>query len=367
MQSQNRVLFICFTAIVVICLVMIVAFFVTTCVSAINTSSDNEIQTETNDITNENEPVSITLTFAGDCTLGTDEFFDYDSSFNSMFEEVENPSWFFENVSDIFANDDLTIVNMEGTLTTATEREDKTYAFKGNSDYAQVLVDGNVEATSLANNHSYDYGEQSYEDTIATLEDASIETFGYDRIAYFDVKGVKVALIGTYELDEGIEIQDEMLSNIQHAQEEGAQLIAVFAHWGMEYETVPDDTQIELAHAAVDAGADIVIGSHPHVIQGYEKYHGRYIEYSLGNFCFGGNSNPSDKDCLIFRQTFTVDGDVVTTDDNIEVIPCSVSSTSDYNNYQPTPAQGSEKERIDNKIDESNEAIAVRSRELEAE
>lgn len=311
------------------------------------------------------EPVSITLTFAGDCTLGTDENFDPGTSFNARYDSVGDPSWFFANVADIFAADDLSVVNMEGTLTTATAREDKTYAFKGDAEYAQVLVQGNVEAASMANNHSKDYGEQSYTDTIDALEAAGISTFGYDRIAYFDVKGVKVALVGTYELALGLDVKDEMVASIQEAQAEGAQVVAVYAHWGIEREYVPGDVQIELAHAAVDAGADLVIGSHPHVIQGYEKYNGRYIVYSLGNYCFGGNSNPGDKDCLMFQQTFTVTGDDVAADDAVNVIPCSISSTSDYNDYQPTPAEGSEKERILAKVEESNAAIAERSAALQ--
>ena len=182
-------------------------------------------------------------------------------------------------------------------------------------------------------------------------------TFGYDRIHYQDVKGVKVALIGTYELAENMGIQDELKSNIQKAKEAGAQVTIVYFHWGMEKETVPNETQVQLGHIAVDAGADLVIGSHPHVIQGYEKYNGRYIVYSLGNFCFGGNSNPSDMDAMIFQQTFTVTGNDVATDDVINVIPISISSSSSYNNYQPTPAEGSEKERIQAKIDESTQEI----------
>lgn len=106
---------------------------------------------------------------------------------------------------------------------------------------------------------------------------------------------------------------------------------------------------------------DLVIGSHPHVIQGYEKYNGRYIVYSLGNFCFGGNPNSSDKDCMIFQQTFTVTGNDVATDDNINVIPCSISSVSNSNNYQPTPATGDEKTRIEAKIKKSSDSIATLS------
>ena len=123
-------------------------------------------------------------------------------------------------------------------------------------------------------------------------------------------------------------------------------------------------TQIQLGHIAVDEGADLVIGSHPHVIQGYEKYNGRHIVYSLGNFCFGGNPNPSDKDCMIFQQTFTVTGNDVATDDNINVIPCSISSVSNSNNYQPTPATGDEKTHIEAKIKKSSDSIATLSNKV---
>lgn len=358
-----------FAALALVALAALVAFAAVSCSGTTAPTADRQDLTVSDvaagDEATAPEPVSLTLTFAGDCTLGTDENFDFDTSFNARFDSVGDPSWFFANVAGIFADDDLSIVNMEGTLTDADDRQDKTFAFKGDAEYAQVLAQGNVEAASLANNHSRDYGEQSYADTIEALEGAGIATFGYDRIDYFDVKGVKVALIGTYELAEGIGIKDEMVANIQEAQAEGAQVIAVYAHWGVEREYVPGDTQIELAHAAIDAGAHLVIGSHPHVIQGYEKYQGRYIVYSLGNFCFGGNKNPADKDCLMFQQTFTVTGSDVADDDAIDVIACSISSTSDWNNYQPTPAEGSEKERILAKVQESTAAIAERSAALQ--
>lgn len=303
-------------------------------------------------------PTTLTISFAGDCTLGTDSGFDPSTSFNAVYDDVNDPSYFMKNVADLFGSDDYTVANMEGTLTESDSRQDKTYAFKGPAEYTEILKSGNIEAVSLANNHSHDYGDQSYTDTIAALDKADIANFGYDRIAYTDIKGVKAALIGTYMLAEGLSIKDEMLSNIETAKSEGAQIIIVFTHWGTEKETVPDADQVELGHAAIDAGATIVVGSHPHVIQGYEKYNGRYIVYSLGNFCFGGNKNPSDKDCMIFQQTFTVTGNDVATDDVINVIPCSISSSSNSNNYQPTPAEGSEAERILAKIEESNTAIS---------
>lgn len=331
------------------------AFLVNSCTQHSSNSSDANTTLAAADRTANAQ--TITLSFAGDCTLGTDENFDRSTSFVAKYDAVDDPSYFFANVADLFANDDATIVNMEGTLTNSTSRADKTFAFKADSEYAQILVSGNVDAASLANNHSRDYGEESYTDTIEALETVGIPTFGYDRIAYLDVKGVKVALIGTYELAEGLGIKDQMINNISLAKEAGAQIIIVFFHWGTERESVPDSVQMELGHAAIDAGATLVVGSHPHVIQGLEDYNGHTIVYSLGNFCFGGNKNPSDKDCMIVQQTFTVQEDNVTID-NTKVIPCSISSVNSSNNYQPTPATGEEKARIEAKIQRSSDAIA---------
>ena len=306
-------------------------------------------------------PGSFTVTFAGDCTLGTDANFNKSTSLPAKYDEVGDPSYFMKNVYGIFANDDLTIVNLEGTLTDGGSRVDKKFAFRGDPAYTSILTSGDIEAVSLANNHSKDYGDSSYTDTISALDAAGILNFGYDRIAYTEVQGVKVALIGTYELALGAGIEDEMVGNIKKAREEGAQVVLVYIHWGIEREYVPNSTQMNLGHAAIDAGADLVIGAHPHVIQGYEVYNGHYIVYSLGNFCFGGNSNPADKDCMIFQQTFTVTNGEVAVDGNVKVIPCSISSTSSRNNYQPTPAEGEEAERIMEKIEDSSEKIAAKA------
>ena len=297
------------------------------------------------------EAVSITISAAGDCTLGTDENFDQSTSFNAYFDQI-GAAYFFQNVKSIFDADDLTIVNMEGTLTEETSRQDKTFAFKGNGSYAQVLSEGGVEAANLANNHSHDYGDQSYIDTIGYLGTEGIVSFGYDRTAVMDVNGVKVGLVGVYELADGMECEDEMISYIQSVEAEGAQIVIVSFHWGVEKEYYPDDTQVALAHSAIDNGADLVLGHHPHVLEGIEEYKGKNIVYSLGNFCFGGNSNPSDKDTMIFQQTFTVENGELVEDNVTNIIPCSLSSVADYNNYQPTPLEGEEADRVLQKIQE---------------
>lgn len=303
------------------------------------------------------EPVTLTVSLTGDCTLGTDENFDYGSSLNAYYES-NGSAYFFQNVKSLFQADDLTIVNMEGTLTDSDSREDKQFAFKAEASYADILTQGSVEAANLANNHSHDYGEGSYEDTKAALDAAGIVHFGYEDTAVLDIKGVKVGLVGIYELADHMERADQVKENISRVKAEGAQLVIVVFHWGNETETIPDSNQTALGRLAIDEGADLVVGHHPHVLQGVEKYKGKFIAYSLGNFCFGGNSGPSDMDTMIFQQTFTIDENGVAQDDAINLIPCSISSVYDYNNYQPTPAEGEEAARILSKIQERSAAIS---------
>ena len=301
-------------------------------------------------------PVSITISAAGDCTLGTDSSFNQSTSLNAYYNS-NGAAYFLQNVKSVFEADDLTIVNMEGTLTESDSRQDKTFAFKGPGEFTQILTSGSVETANLANNHSHDYGDQSYTDTINYMEEAGITTFGYDRTAVVDVNGVKVGLVGTYELADGMGCEAGMIENIKKVESEGAQVVIVSLHWGMEKENYPNDNQKSLAHSAIDNGADLVLGHHPHVLQGIEKYKGKNIVYSLGNFCFGGNSNPSDKDTMIFQQTFTIENGQLVEDDVTNIIPCSVSSVSGYNNYQPTPLEGSEKDRVMQKIEEFSSGL----------
>lgn len=325
---------------------------------SMNASKDNS-QKASSDSQN-TDSVSLTLSVVGDCTLGTDETFDYDTSLNAYYENY-GADYFLQNVKDIFSTDDLTIANFEGTLTDSDEREDKTFAFKAPASYASILTGGSVEAVNTANNHSHDYGDQSFDDTLAALDDAGIVHFGYDETAVMDVKGIKVGLVGIYELYDHLEREQQLKDNIAKVKADGAQLIVVIFHWGNETETVPDSNQTTLGRIAIDEGADLVCGHHPHVLQGIETYKGRNIVYSLGNFCFGGNSSPSDMDTMIYQQTFTIDADGVKKDNVTNIIPCSISSAAydGYNNYQPTPAEGDEATRILGKINERSSWIST--------
>lgn len=319
------------------------------------TSEQKEVLTVTPEP--EMTPVSLTLSVVGDCTLGTDENFDYDTSLNAYYEN-NGADYFLANVKSIFSADDLTIANFEGTLTDSTEREDKQFAFKAPASYADILTAGSVEAVNTANNHSHDYGEQSFDDTLKALDATGIIHFGYDETAVTEVKGIKIGLVGIYELNDHLGRKEQLKQNIAKVKNEGAQLVIVIFHWGNEKEEIPDENQKTLGHLAIDEGADLVCGHHPHVLQGIEKYKGKNIVYSLGNFCFGGNSYPSDMDTMIFQQTFTIDQNGVKADDVTNIIPCSISSDSDYNNYQPTPAEGEEADRIMQKIQERSSWIS---------
>lgn len=312
----------------------------------INTNSDNQAD----------GPVTITVSSMGDCTLGTDENFNRSTSLNAYYD-TQGPDYFFGNVRSILEEDDLSIVNMEGTLTEETTRADKKFAFKGPPEYVQILSGSSVEAANLANNHSKDYGSQSFTDTIEHLTNAEVTSFGYEEVAILEIKGVKVGLTGIYELAEHLEKKQQVKENIAALKQAGAQIIIVNFHWGIEREYKPNATQKALAHLAIDEGADLVIGHHPHVLQGVEKYNGKYIAYSLGNFCFGGNKNPSDKDTMIFQQTFTVTKDGVEANDDINIIPCSLSSSSNKNDYRPTPLEGDEKNRVMKKIEDYSEGL----------
>ena len=268
--------------------------------------------------------------------------------------------YFFENVTDIFDADDLTLVNLEGPLTRSEDpREGQTYCISGDPEYVNILTAGSVEAVSMGNNHRLDYKEQGTADTVAALEAAGIPYAYDDNYCLYETKGIRIGIVSVNEVGQGAGVEKFLREGIEKLREEGADLVLACCHWGIEREYYPEDYQKSLGKKCIDWGYDLVIGHHPHVLQGIEEYQGRFIVYSLGNFCFGANRNPPDKDCMIFQQTFTfVDGEKQE-DREIRVIPCLVSSVSGRNDYKPTPAEGSEADRILDKINEYSRDMGV--------
>lgn len=302
---------------------------------------------ETSDI------VTITISAAGDVTLGTHQEQDYWYSFRQAYDQAEDDGYFFANVYDIFSADDMTLVNLEGPLTFAEEaREGQVYSIKGDPEYVNILTAGSVEAVSMGNNHMLDYQQQGRDDTIRAVEEAGIIYACEKTVGIYEVEGINIGMISVNEVSQGYLVENTIQKGIAELQEQGSDLILVSCHWGVEREYYPEDYQKILGEKCIDWGADLVIGHHPHVLQGIDEYKGKFIIYSLGNFCFGANRNPTDKDTMIFQQTFTfIDGEKQE-DQEIRVIPCSVSSVPERNNFQPTPAEGAEKTRIINLINE---------------
>lgn len=328
-----------------------------------NNVIDKQLVNDNNDIDEEeNKPniTSIIINAAGDCTLGTDEILNQ-YSYKTFMEEYEDQeqskTYFFQKVLPIFEKDDLTIVNLETTLTTAEKKANKKYRFKGYPEFNQILVEGSIEAVNLANNHIYDYLKQGYEDTMKYLDEVQVAYFGNEKYCIKDIKGIKIGLLGYEGFNYSTKVKDRIKKQITHLKNEGCKLIIVSFHWGQEYNFYPNNIQKKLGHYVIDEGADLVLGHHPHVMQGIEKYNDKYIVYSLGNFCFGGNLNPKDKDTFIFQQTFDFDNNNEIIYNNIDIIPCSISSSKDRNDFQPVPLDKDDYDRIIERINNYSENL----------
>ncbi|WP_304340206.1 CapA family protein [Metaclostridioides mangenotii] len=321
--------------------------------------SYNKINRKINekDVIQENIHTSITLSFAGDVTMGNDMGSIGDTFDGEFINHNRDYSYFLKNVKPIFENDDITIVNLEGPLTTSTAgNTEKLFAFKGDPSYVNILKKGNIEAVGIANNHSLDYFEKGLEDTKKVLDNNNIKYSGTGEKAVLESKGIKVGLLAYngWESNYNDKYLEEIKKDIEQLKKD-ADLVTVYFHWGLENENYPTQVQKDFAHFSVDNGADLVMGSHPHVLQGIESYQNKdgdakMIAYSLSNFCFGGNKNPSDKDSMIYQQTFNFDDGKLTNSEKPNIIPCSISSSKIRNNYQPTPLSGSEANRVMSRI-----------------
>ncbi|MDE5747326.1 MAG: CapA family protein [Acetatifactor sp.] len=330
--------------------------------SMAESSEEETAETDSEEVPEPEENVlTITISAAGDCSLGNHQDQEYAYSFRQAFDQAEDEGYFFANVRDIFESDDMTVVNFEGVLTFSEERdESRTYNIKGDPEYARLLTAGDVEAVSFANNHRLDYGTRGSDDTVAALEAEGIR-YAYDRnvTIYETEKGIRIGLVSVNEVAWGLGSEQLLAEGIGKLQTEGVDLILACCHWGIERDNYPTENQQYLGRKCIDLGADLVIGHHPHVLQGIEEYNGKFIIYSLANFCFGANRNPVDKDTMIFQQTFTFVDGVKQQDQQIQIIPCSVSSVRDRNNFQPTPVQGDEAARIIGRINTYSAAYGV--------
>lgn len=238
----------------------------------------------------------------------------------------------FSGVLALLQDDEVTIANLEGTLTNSYEpAAGLTFHFRGKPEYAAILREGSVEVVNLANNHSHDLGGRGYQDTLRALRAEGVGAAGYELVDTRTVKGIEVHNLGFTGGD------PVMLATVRKAvaaRKQPGNLVIVSFHWGLEGVHEIIDVQRALGRAAIDAGADLVIGTHPHVIQGLETYHGKRIVYSLGNFVFGGNVNPAEKEAIIYRASFALaDGQLAQSGE--EIVPVQITTTPLRNDFRP--------------------------------
>ncbi len=283
-------------------------------------------------------PRSLTISAVGDCTLGGDMDKSSERTFTETIYADEDPmTYCFRNVADIFESDDLTIINLEVVLTESSkylDRSDKTFFMRGKPEYVEMLTRSSIEVANIANNHTTDFGDAGMEEMVALLEANSIGYCGFEYTYLTEVNDLTVGFVGftLWSIDE--DSLEELMSEMRSK----CDILIASMHGGTELEYDAIRKQTKFGRLAVDYGADLVLGHHPHVINGIEVYKGVNIIYSLGNFCFGGNRNPKDKDTFIYQHTFTENADG-TFSHEATVIPCKITSVEDesYNNYQPTP------------------------------
>lgn len=277
---------------------------------------------------------SYLLTFVGDCTFGGNPnvYYSLSGFIRVVGDDYRYP---FRNVISYFERDDFTFANLEGTLCEKGDLQKRIFNFRGPTDYVNILTQNSVECVTLANNHTMDYGESGYASTKETLEKAGVPYVEQNSSTVITLRdGLTV---GIYATTYGTEDMDDLVAEITAMKEQGVDVIIYAAHWGAELSYRISDLQEKQAHAAIDAGANIVYGSHPHVLQPIEKYKDGIIYYSLGNFSFGGNGGPRDKDTVIIQQEVICKGDGSVELGRLVTIPCCISSDKYVNNYQPTP------------------------------
>ncbi len=295
--------------------------------------------------------IEITLTAVGDVTIGRNVQHKGTSIFEKELKKQKgDPNFIFRNVKQIFAEDDLTIANFEGVLADTysipSSKKNNDFLFLASPEYANVLRDNSVEVVTMENNHINDFGEDGINSTIAAMENAGVVWVNKSHMAKVDIQGVRIGMLA-YQIVPPLR-SDEMQADALQAQvasdiaraKQSCKIVIVSFHWGKELDYSPRNEspyrQVTLGRAAIDAGADLVLGHHSHRINPIEKYNGRYIVYSLANCSFAGNNKPSDMCTFIFQCRFRIrDGEIV--DNPFRIIPCRISSRRDYNDFAITP------------------------------
>ncbi|WNR43219.1 CapA family protein [Paenibacillus roseipurpureus] len=227
----------------------------------------------------------------------------------------------YTNVKDFLTKPDFTIANLESPITTRGTVQSKEYVYRSSPEALPAFKSAGVDIVNLANNHILDYGTDGLLDTMKSLDEIGIQRVGAGKDiaeAYQPVMvekdGLKIAVFGfsrvvptqDWKAGKGHPGVAETYSYVMPVEaiqkaKATADLVVVVTHWGVERDDKPDKYQTELSHRYIDAGADLIVGGHPHVLQGFEQYKGKWIAYSLGNFIFTTNDNPKTWETVILE------------------------------------------------------------------
>lgn len=284
---------------------------------------------------------TLTLSFVGDCSIGEiAESAGLEGTYTATVDE-KGLDWPFSLVRKFLDADDFTFANSEVVFTNRKKHSDKKTNLKAAPSYAQVYLHSGVDAVNTANNHAMDFFDEGYIDSLAALDTYGIPHFGtlypgtqraQDRLGIYEVKGIKIGAVGfSYPQDSDLK---RIASRIATLREEGCDLVIVSLHWGREVQSTPQSWQFTYAKQVIDAGADVIWGHHPHILQQVQFYQGKPIFYSTGNFTFGSMS-AVDPDTGIFQLRYRLeeDGPVL---ENFTVIPCRTQGKGDFRPYPLT-------------------------------
>lgn len=223
------------------------------------------------------------------------------------------------DIAEYLSTPDLTIGNFEGTIQDEPNQEMEGFTFDTTPEIANMIAESGIDAVSLSNNHSNNYGSKTLEYTRKTITELEMTPFGDPNssenfVSHVTVKDIQFAFIGFHAFTE----EPESILDTIRAEKAKENFVIVFSHWGNEYEETPSIAQTDAAHLFVDAGAGAIIGSHPHVIQTYETYKGVPIVYSLGNFLF-------DQDWSVpTQQGLTLKFDIDSESISLSFVPISI-------------------------------------------
>ena len=300
--------------------------------------------------------VSVRITLVGDCIIGSDEPLQSEkTSLVGMIRAMGNDySYPFRYAADYFRQDDYTLINLECVLTDRKSdlNTDLYTNFRGPSDFVEILTSSGIDGVSLSNNHAMDYGKDGLKDTQDVLTKTGIQ-WAYNTESFtFERNGIKFAVLSfrRYYMKQYYQWIETEIPHLKS--EEGVDFVIVCLHHGEEYADSHNDEQTDFAHHAIDSGADLVVGTHPHVLQGIEVYKNRLIFYSLGNFVFGGNQDPQS-DSKTAKQIPTALMSVTLQFDQNELYstqltihPYYETGDDSINNYQPIPVTGERAQRV---------------------